>query len=173
MLLFVYTTTRKRFVIFTCRYFKLSSNTTALSQSNCRNFSCSGIICVTSLGGLYLEGFIFGILQYDNFCIIYYVKLQFTVWGRYGTSSFSHSTIGCGEPDTLQTKSCLTPSSTVTSVGTGSIKGGTEKAGTYELGHMRKKNRKKKIEKAVIGESLFTLFASLTYAYHYLMMLIK
>ena len=43
MLLFVYTTTRKRFVIFTCRYFKLSWNTTALSQSNCRNFSCSSI----------------------------------------------------------------------------------------------------------------------------------
>ena len=43
MLLFVYTTTRKRFVIFSCRYFKLSWNTTALSQSNCRNFSCSGI----------------------------------------------------------------------------------------------------------------------------------
>ena len=41
MLLFVYTTTRKRFVIFTCRYFKLSWNTAALSQSNCRNFSCS------------------------------------------------------------------------------------------------------------------------------------
>ena len=32
-----------RFVIFTCRYFKLSWNTTALSQSNCRNFSCSSI----------------------------------------------------------------------------------------------------------------------------------
>ena len=43
MLLFVYTTTRKRFVIFTWRYFKLSWNTTALNQSNCRNFSCSGI----------------------------------------------------------------------------------------------------------------------------------
>ena len=43
MLLFVYTTTRKRFVIFTCRYFKLSWNTTTLSQSSCRNFSCSGI----------------------------------------------------------------------------------------------------------------------------------
>ena len=40
LLLFVYTTTRKRFVIFTCRYFKLSWNTTALSQSVCRNFSC-------------------------------------------------------------------------------------------------------------------------------------
>ena len=33
-LLFVYTTTRKGFVIFTRRYFKLSWNTTALSQSN-------------------------------------------------------------------------------------------------------------------------------------------
>ena len=43
MLLFVYTTTRKRFVIFTCRYFKLSWNTTTLSQSNCSNFSCSSI----------------------------------------------------------------------------------------------------------------------------------
>ena len=39
----VYTTTCKRFVIFTCRYFKLSWNTTALSQSNCRNFSRSSI----------------------------------------------------------------------------------------------------------------------------------
>ena len=28
---------------FHCRYFKLSWNTTAPSQSNCRNFSCSGI----------------------------------------------------------------------------------------------------------------------------------
>ena len=44
MLLFVYTTTCKRFVIFTCKYFKLSWNTTALSQSNCRHFSCSSII---------------------------------------------------------------------------------------------------------------------------------
>ena len=43
MLLFVYTTTHKRVVIFTCRYFKLSWNTTALSQSNCRNFSSSSI----------------------------------------------------------------------------------------------------------------------------------
>ena len=43
MLLFVYTTTRKRFVTFTCRYFKSSWNTTALSQSNYRNFSCSSI----------------------------------------------------------------------------------------------------------------------------------
>ena len=33
----------KVFVIFTWRYFKLSWNTTALSQSICRNFSCSSI----------------------------------------------------------------------------------------------------------------------------------
>ena len=43
MLLFVYTTTCKRFVIFTCRYFKLSWNTTSLSQSNSSNFSCSSV----------------------------------------------------------------------------------------------------------------------------------
>ena len=47
MLLFVYTTLRKSLVIFTCRYFKLSRNTTALSQSNCRHFSCSSIRFVT------------------------------------------------------------------------------------------------------------------------------
>ena len=33
----------KKVVIFTCRYFKLSWNTTSLSQSNCRNFVCSSI----------------------------------------------------------------------------------------------------------------------------------
>ena len=44
MLLFVYTTTCNSFVIFTCRYFKLSWNTTALSQSKYRNFSRSSII---------------------------------------------------------------------------------------------------------------------------------
>jgi len=43
MLFFVYTTICKRFVIFTRRYFKISGNTTALSQSNCRNFSCGSI----------------------------------------------------------------------------------------------------------------------------------
>ena len=39
----LYTTTRKKFVIFTYRYFKLSWNIAALSQSNCRNFSYSSI----------------------------------------------------------------------------------------------------------------------------------
>ena len=51
-LFFVYTTTHKRFVIFTCRYFKLTWNTTALSQSDCRNFSCSSIrLIITSWHG--------------------------------------------------------------------------------------------------------------------------
>ena len=48
ILFFVYTTIHKRFLIFTCRYFKLSWNTTALSQSNCRNFSCSSMNTVIS-----------------------------------------------------------------------------------------------------------------------------
>ena len=48
MLLFIYTTFRKSYLIFTCRYFKLSWNPTALSQSNCRNFSCSRITFFTS-----------------------------------------------------------------------------------------------------------------------------
>ena len=33
----------QRFLIFKCRYFKLSWNTAALSQSKFRNFSCSSI----------------------------------------------------------------------------------------------------------------------------------
>ena len=41
--------TRKRFVIFPCRYFKLSWNTTALSQSNCRNYSCSSILIIQKI----------------------------------------------------------------------------------------------------------------------------
>ena len=41
---------RKRFVIFTCRYFILSWNITALSQSNCRNFSSSSIGFVQIFG---------------------------------------------------------------------------------------------------------------------------
>ena len=43
MLLFVYTTTHTRFVIFTCRYFKLNRDTTALSQPNTKNFWWSSI----------------------------------------------------------------------------------------------------------------------------------
>ena len=41
--LWVSAITHKRFVIFTCRSFKINGNTAALSQSNCRNFSCSSI----------------------------------------------------------------------------------------------------------------------------------
>ena len=43
MLLFVYTGRCKMSVLFTCRYFKLSWNTTILTQSNCRKCSCSSI----------------------------------------------------------------------------------------------------------------------------------
>ena len=53
ILLFVYTNTCKRFVIFTCRYFKLSWNTSALSQSDCRNFSCSSIKLVNCACDVY------------------------------------------------------------------------------------------------------------------------
>ena len=55
MLLFVYTTTRKSFVIFTRRYFKLSWNTTAMSKSNCRNFSCSRITVFILLPEKFLQ----------------------------------------------------------------------------------------------------------------------
>ena len=44
--LVVDTTTHKRFVIFTCRYFRLSWNTTVWRQLNIRNLSCSSIIVV-------------------------------------------------------------------------------------------------------------------------------
>ena len=56
LLLFVYTTTHKRFVIFT-----LSWNTTTLSQSNCRNFLHSSIITERSIN------LPFSSLQYQQF----------------------------------------------------------------------------------------------------------
>ena len=59
MLLFVYATTSERFVIFTCRYFKFSWNTTALSQSNCRNFTCSSIMTKISPECIYIEVYLF------------------------------------------------------------------------------------------------------------------
>ena len=40
-------------VIFTCRYFKLSWNTTALSQSNCGKFSCRSIKHETNTNLIY------------------------------------------------------------------------------------------------------------------------
>ena len=46
----------KRFVIFTCRYFKLSWNTTAPSQSTRRNFSCRSI--TTKMLG-FITGWVF------------------------------------------------------------------------------------------------------------------
>ena len=46
--LHILSTTRKRIVFFICGCFKLSWNITALSQSNCRHFSCSSIKPVTN-----------------------------------------------------------------------------------------------------------------------------
>ena len=70
MLLFVYTTTHTTFEIFTCRYFKLSWNTTALSQSNCINFSCSSITEI-------LRCLAYTILQrfYNSWLILFYRDL--------------------------------------------------------------------------------------------------
>ena len=84
-LLFVNNTTRKRFVIFTCRYFKLSLNTTALSQSNCRNFSCTSIIKVifmTDLSYLLSVGFVSLSLVFDHvlfscFDLLFLLVLEF------------------------------------------------------------------------------------------------
>ena len=69
MLLFVYTTTDKRFVIFTCRYFKLSWNTTALSQSNCSNFLCSSI--KTKIMDMLVEFQVWEIMTEDTQCQFY------------------------------------------------------------------------------------------------------
>ena len=62
MLLFVYNTTCKRFVIVTCKYFKLSWNTSSLSQSSCRNFSCSSIILRNKISGIHKKGRTLGIV---------------------------------------------------------------------------------------------------------------
>ena len=77
LLLFMYTTTRQRFVIFTCRYFKLSWNTTALCQSNWRNFSCSSIIIFSSWNFTFFWQILFWFWKKktplkasDNFCTL-------------------------------------------------------------------------------------------------------
>ena len=77
MLLFVYITTLKRFVIFTCRYFKLRWNTTALSQSNCRNFSCSSIKFVIAWSGWY--GAPLSLVRFHNVVGVFWVTLA---WKR-------------------------------------------------------------------------------------------
>ena len=91
MLLFVYTTTRKKFVIFTCRYFKLSWNTTALNQSDCRNLSCSSknmntctkseklIIISVSIPNITLKKIVFSCYHYFWFLKIFYASF----WRQY------------------------------------------------------------------------------------------
>ena len=72
-------TALKRFVIFTYSYFKLSWNTTALSQSNCRNFSYSSI---NRLKGR------------DNMCRhLNFNSFNSMTWGWIGTSAASRSDI--------------------------------------------------------------------------------
>ena len=82
----------KDFVIFTCRYFKLSWSTTALSQSDCRNFSCSSInaIILVILFDNLIDGMIIAVViatekQFqincqncnDHICILIFVFPQF------------------------------------------------------------------------------------------------
>ena len=82
----------KDFVIFTCRYFKLSWNTTALSQSDYRNFSCSSInaIILVILFDNLIDGMIIAVviatekqfqINYqncnDHICILIFVFPQF------------------------------------------------------------------------------------------------
>ena len=69
----------KRFIIFTRRYFKLSWNTTALSQSNCRNFSCSSINRLKGRNNMCRH------LNFNSF--------NSMTWGWIGTSAASHSDI--------------------------------------------------------------------------------
>ena len=89
MLLFVYTTTRNSFVIFTCRYFKLSWNTTALSQSICRNFSCISIklvmFCFPSRGPRELYP-----LSFHELCV--HMRLNKTKFERNSSLEYYHMT---------------------------------------------------------------------------------
>ena len=82
MLLFVYTTTCKWFVIFPCRYFKLSWNTTALSRSNCRNFSCSSITI-----WMHRSQFHFFFVQKIIFILFweFWWKNSLPLWSAWGT----------------------------------------------------------------------------------------
>ena len=76
MLLFIYTTAHKRFVIFTCRYLKLSWNTTALSQSNCRNSSCSSIMTIIMITVMMMIIMIFIIILIMIITIIIMITKQ-------------------------------------------------------------------------------------------------
>ena len=85
----------QRFVIFTWRYFKLSWNFSFLSQTKCRNFSCSS---VNSLMPLYftvvwwfcstqekISRVLFSILQGKGICysimydkVIWFIAMEYT-----------------------------------------------------------------------------------------------
>ena len=78
MLSFVFTNTRRRFVIFTCRYFRLSWNTAVPSQSNCGNFWYSSIIIVIVVVVVDDDTFYWVYLSSDHPFQVYY-KVRWTV----------------------------------------------------------------------------------------------
>ena len=94
-------TTGKSFVIFTHRYFKLSWNTTALSRSNCRNFSCSSIKLKGHLRHEYLIKYAyFDKMLFRTVCFYQWSwKLNYkcslmalAIWVHFRSSNFRHVT---------------------------------------------------------------------------------
>ena len=108
MLLFVYTTTHKGFVIFKWRYFKISWNTTALSQSNCGNFWCSRINIEIIWRETKITSELAGGLSYRewNYCksMKEIVRSSYREVPVSEGSSYQESTVVSGIPDSL---SCI------------------------------------------------------------------
>ena len=79
---------------FKCRYFKLSWSTTALSQSNCRNFSCSSII-LGNFGGRIRSGFEIIVLRPPNPSQVVGSKKKKTkkAWSVWGLNHFPRGII--------------------------------------------------------------------------------
>ena len=82
----------QKVVIFTCRYFKLTWNTTALSQPNCRNFLCSGIRVVT-----HHQYRISQLIPQSSFCgkTWWFRKMSAVFSGNYKTVSYCSVIQGC------------------------------------------------------------------------------
>ena len=108
MLLFVYTTTHKGFVIFKWRYVKISWNTTALSQSNCGNFSCSRINIEIIWRETKITSELAGGLSYREWnyckCMKEIVRSSYREVPVSEGSSYQESTVVSGIPDSL---SCI------------------------------------------------------------------
>ena len=75
-------------VIFTCRYFKLSSNTSALSQSNCRNFSGSCINTTIAEKFLPFDWLRAEVFQLDLKCLQVSIKTTDNCNNRYFSDYF-------------------------------------------------------------------------------------